>query len=257
MQDNLNTQNFLQEGDSIDIKKETGYYLFFWPYFLAGIVIAMVSAFLYLKTADRIYTSSAQLQIKKPAEDAASFLTGGMEFFGFDQVNVENDIAVLTSQHILSQVVTRLDLQTKVYTVGRVNAQLQFDNEYTRFVALKSPNNYLYWDVEIANQKASFTRDTLSFTINKGEVFKYQESEIVLHDSLFLQDQTLIIQRQPLNDAVATLRNNLTATAASERGEIINLKFNGVNKKRNEVILNTIMQVMQDDQVVDKQLISR
>ena len=257
MQDNLNTQNFLQEGDSIDIKKETGYYLFFWPYFLAGIVIAMVSAFLYLKTADRIYTSSAQLQIKKPAEDAASFLTGGMEFFGFDQVNVENDIAVLTSQHILSQVVTRLDLQTKVYTVGRVNAQLQFDNEYTRFVALKSPNNYLYWDVEIANQKASFTRDTLSFTINKGEVFKYQESEIVLHDSLFLQDQTLIIQRQPLNDAVATLRNNLTATAASERGEIINLKFNGVNKKRNEVILNTIMQVMQDDQVVDKQLISK
>ena len=257
MQDNLNTQNFLQEGDSIDIKKEAGYYLFFWPYFLAGIVIAMVSAFLYLKTADRIYTSSAQLQIKKPAEDAASFLTGGMEFFGFDQVNVENDIAVLTSQHILSQVVTRLDLQTKVYTVGRVNAQLQFDNEYTRFVALKSPNNYLYWDVEIANQKASFTRDTLSFTINKGEVFKYQESEIVLHDSLFLQDQTLIIQRQPLNDAVATLRNNLTATAASERGEIINLKFNGVNKKRNEVILNTIMQVMQDDQVVDKQLISK
>ena len=257
MQDNLNTQNFLQEGDSIDIKKEAGYYLFFWPYFLAGIVIAMVSAFLYLKTADRIYTSSAQLQIKKPAEDAASFLTGGMEFFGFDQVNVENDIAVLTSQHILSQVVTRLDLQTKIYTVGRVNAQLQFDNEYTRFVDLKSPNNYLYWDVEIANQKASFTRDTLSFTINKGEVFKYQESEIVLHDSLFLQDQTLIIQRQPLNDAVATLRNNLTATAASERGEIINLKFNGVNKKRNEVILNTIMQVMQDDQVVDKQLISK
>ena len=75
MQDNLNNQNYLQEEDSIDIKKEAGYYLFFWPYFLAGIVIAMVSAFLYLKTADRIYTSSAQLQIKKPAEDAASFLT--------------------------------------------------------------------------------------------------------------------------------------------------------------------------------------
>ena len=115
MQDNLNNQSYIKEEDSIDIKKEAGYYLFFWPYFLAGIVVAMVSAFLYLKTADRIYTSSAQLQIKKPAEDAASFLTGGMEFFGFDQVNVENDIAVLTSQHILSQVVTRLDLQTNIY----------------------------------------------------------------------------------------------------------------------------------------------
>jgi len=257
MQENLNNQNYLQEEESTDIKKEAGYYLFFWPYFLAGVVIALVSAFLYLKTADRIYTSSAQLQIKKAAEDAASFLTGGMEFFGIDQVNVENDIAVLTSQHILSQVVTRLDLQTKIYTVGRVNAVLHFNDEYTRFVELKTTNDYLYWDVEIANQKASFTRDTLNYTINRGDVFTYKESEIILHDSLYLQDQTLIIERYPLNEAVAALRNNLTATPASKQGEIINLRFDGVNKKRNEAILNTIMQVMQDDQVVDKQLISK
>ncbi|MDB4121703.1 polysaccharide biosynthesis tyrosine autokinase [Flavobacteriaceae bacterium] len=257
MQDNLNNQSYLQEEESIDFKKEAGYYLFFWPYFLAGIVIAMVSAFLYLKTADRIYTSSAQLQIKKPAEDAASFLTGGMEFFGFDQVNVENDIAVLTSQHILSQVVTRLDLQTNIYTVGRVNAQLRFNDQYTRFVTIKARNSYEYWDVEIANQKASFTQDTLSFTINKGEVFKYQESEITLHDSLFLKDQTLIIERYPLNVAVAALRNNLIATAASKQGEIIDLNFQGVNIARNEAVLNTVMQVMQDDQVEDKRLISK
>ena len=257
MQDNLNNQNYLQEEESIDIKKEAGYYLFFWPYFLAGIVIAMVSAFLYLKTADRIYTSSAQLQIKKPAEDAASFLTGGMEFFGFDQVNVENDIAVLTSQHILSQVVTRLDLQTKIYTVGRVNANLHFNDEYTRFVTIKAPNSYQYWDIEITNKKASFTQDTLSFSINKGEVFSYKESEITLHDSLYLEDQTLIIERYSVNEAVADVRLNLIATAASDRGEIINLNFDGVNKKRNEAILNTVMQVMQDDQVEDKRLISK
>ena len=257
IQENLNNQSYLQKEDSIDIKKEAFYYLFFWPYFLAGVIIALVSAFLYLKTADRIYTSSAQLQIKKPAEDAASFLTGGMEFFGFDQVNVENDIAVLTSQHILNQVVTRLDLQTNIYTVGRVNAQLRFNDQYTRFVTIKLPNSYEYWDVEIANQKASFTQDTLSFTINKGEVFKYQESEITLHDSLFLKDQTLIIERYPLNEAVEALRNNLIATAASKQGEIIDLNFQGVNIARNEAVLNTVMQVMQDDQVEDKRLISK
>ena len=257
MQENPNNQSYLQEEYSIDIKKEAGYYLFFWPYFLAGIIIAMVSAFLYLKTADRIYTSSAQLQIKKPAEDAASFLTGGMEFFGFDQVNVENDIAVLTSQHILSQVVTRLDLQNNIYTVGRVNARLHFNDEYNRFVNVKAPNSYQYWDVEIADDKATFTQDTLNFTINKGDVFKYQESEITLHDSLYLEDHTLIIERYSVNEAVADVRFNLTATAASKQGEIINLNFDGVNKKRNEAILNTVMQVMQDDQVEDKRLISK
>ena len=51
-----------------------------------------------------------------------------MDLFGFDKVNVENDIAVLTSQHILSQVVARLDLQTQVYTIGRVNEVLRFND---------------------------------------------------------------------------------------------------------------------------------
>ena len=84
-----------------------------------------------------------------------------------------------------------------------------------------------------------------------------KESEITLHDSLYLQDQTLIIERQPLNDAVAEVRYNLTATAASKQGEIIDLNFVGVNIARNEAVLNTVMQVMQDDQVEDKRLISK
>ena len=49
-----------------------------------------------------------------------------------------------------------------------------------------------------SKSKSIFTRDTLSFTINKGEVFSYKESEITLHDSLYLQDQTLIIERQSI-----------------------------------------------------------
>ena len=212
---------------------------------------------MYLKTADRIYTSSAQLQIKKGSEDAASFLTGGMEFFGFDQVNVENDIAVLTSQHILSQVVERLDLQTNIYTVGRVNAQLRFNDEYTKFVSIKAPNTYQYWDIEINDNKAFFRRDTLNLIINKGDVFRYKDTEITLNDSLFIKDQNLAIKQYPFNQTVSSIRSSLSATPASERGEIINLAFSGVNKQRNEAILNTTMQVMQDDQVEDKRVISK
>ena len=78
------------------------------------ILIALASAFFYLRYSDTVYESTAQIQIKTDA-DPASFLTGDLELFGMDQVTVENDIAVITSQHILSQVVQRLDLQTQVY----------------------------------------------------------------------------------------------------------------------------------------------
>ena len=256
MQDNFKDQSYLQEEDAIDIKKEVGYYLFFWPWFIAAVFVAMLGSYLYIRTADRVYDANAQFQIKKTESDPSSFLTGGVDLFGFDKVNVENDIAVLTSQHILSQVVARLDLQTNIYTVGRVRSNVRFNDEYTKFVSVKSLNDNLYWDIEIANNKASFSRDTLSFTINKGDVFAYKETEIALHDSLFLKNQTFSIRRSSLNNAVAALRNNLTATAASKQGEIVDLNFKGVNSSRNEAILNTVMQVLAEDQVNDKRKIS-
>ena len=46
-----------------------------------------------------------------------------------NQVTVENDMAVITSQHILSQVVQRLDLQTSIYLQGRFKNSLQFNGE--------------------------------------------------------------------------------------------------------------------------------
>ena len=49
MQDNLNNQNYFQEEDTLDIKKEAGYYLFFWPYFLAGVLIATDIGFFVFK----------------------------------------------------------------------------------------------------------------------------------------------------------------------------------------------------------------
>ena len=85
---------------------------------MAAILITLPLLFSTCVIADTVYESTAQIQIKTDT-DAASFLTGDLELFGMDQVTVENDMAVITSQHILSQVVKRLDLQTSVYAQGR------------------------------------------------------------------------------------------------------------------------------------------
>ena len=256
MQDNFKDQSYLQEEDAIDIKKEVGYYLFFWPWFIAAIIVAMLGSYLYLRTADRVYEANSQLQIKKTESDPTSFLTGGMDLFGFDKVNVENDIAVLTSQHILSQVVTRLDLQTKVFSIGRVRENLKFNDPYIESIIFKKQNKPQIWDVEIYNKKATISNEESSSIINQGEVIENKDITLTLNDSLFLENQTFSIRRSSLNKTVANLRKNLTAAPASKQGEIVNLNFKGVNQSRNQAILNTIMQVLAEDQVNDKRKIS-
>jgi capsular exopolysaccharide synthesis family protein len=255
MNNDLITNNNLQEEETLNLKKEIAYYGFFWPWFVAAILIILSTAFLYLRYSNTVYNSTAQIQIKTDA-DPASFLTGDLELFGMDKVTVENDIAVITSQHILSQVVQRLDLQTSVYAQGRIKSSLQFNQMLPFELKFNNLDTEQEWEMKIANNQAIITNDSINFTINKGAILDAPYITINPSDSLFLEDQSYSISYTSLNKTVAQLRNSLTVSAGSKKGEVINLSINGTNKQRNDAILNTLIQVLSEDQVADKRAIS-
>lgn len=257
MQDNLDNQIYLEKENTIDIKKEIGYYLFFWPWFLGATVLAVMASFLFLRTADVVYESRAQLQIKKTETDPSSFLTGGIDIFGLEKVNVENDIAVITSQHILSQVVTRLDLQTTLYTVGRINEFLRYNFDYPISFKFKESNKAQDWKIDISNEIATIYNDSLSYNFKKGEIFNKEGMIIEISDSLFSINQNYRFTRNSIDRTIEDLNKSLIVTPASKLGEIVNLKFEGTNLKRSKSILNTMMQVLAEDQVNEKRKISR
>jgi uncharacterized protein involved in exopolysaccharide biosynthesis len=111
-------------------------------------------------------------------------------------------------------------------------------------------------EIEITNNRILISSNSLSYTLKKGEVFDEEGVFIQAKDSLYITDQNFKIIHTSLNKAVAQLKNNLTVTAASKQGEVVNLSFKGTNIKRNEAILNTLIAVLAEDQVADKREIS-
>ncbi|MFT6747224.1 MAG: capsular exopolysaccharide synthesis family protein [Glaciecola sp.] len=256
MKDQSFESKYLPEERKIDIKKELSYYLFFWPWFIAAVFVTCAFAFIYIRYADRVYESNAQIQIKEAESDPASFLTGGAEMFGFDKVNVENDIAVIKSYHILSQVVKRLDLQTSVQSKGRVNNKLLFAGSIPFQVKFADIIGAKTWEVNVDNGFASVSDDSLSFSLLKGEELNNNFIYIAGQDSLFEEDKSFVINHSALNVAVSRLKSSLNVVAASKKGEIINLSIRGTNTNLNEAILNTLLEVIAEDQVSDKQEVS-
>ncbi|MDA9907637.1 polysaccharide biosynthesis tyrosine autokinase [Flavobacteriaceae bacterium] len=255
MNNDLITNNLLQEEETLNLKKEVAYYGFFWPWFLGTILFTFTATFFYLRYSDKVYESTAQIQIKTDA-DPASFLTGDLELFGMDQVTVENDMAVITSQHILSQVVQRLDLQTSIYAQGRIKNSLQYNKELLFDVNFDNLETEQEWEMKVTNNKATISNDSINYTINKGEILDQPFIKFNPKDSLFIKDQSYLINYNSLNKTVAALRENLTVSASSKKGEVINLSIKGTNKQRNDAILNTLIQVLSEDQVADKRAIS-
>ena len=132
--------NFLdQEKDAIDIFKEINYYVFFWPWFLISMLLCSFGSYVYLRYAETVYQTNATLQVKDASSDPSSFLTEGAgAMFNFNRVKIDNYIAQINSNPNLTKVIERLDLQTKVYGVGRVKETLFFADEIPFQIVYKS-----------------------------------------------------------------------------------------------------------------------
>ena len=261
MDNSINEITFKEE-ETDSLKKEFKYYLFFWPWFLAFTVSVLVATFLMLRYENRVYEANAQIQIKKGDSDATSFLTGGADgFFNFDKVNIENNIAVITSQHILSQVVHRLDLKTSTYVygniVGSLRSKLLFEKHLPINVEFKNNDNNIEIEFEVTDGKLIINKDEISYSLTKGEVLDQKDFFIQPKDSLFLKDLKFKITNKPLNNLVEELKESLTVEKPSLRSEVVNIKIEGINSDRNTAILNTLIQVLSEDQVSDKREISK
>jgi len=248
-----NSSNLKQE--SFDIKKELSYYFFFWPWFLFFLVIGSISSHIYLRYTPNIYSSSAQIQITK-SDASSSFLTTEITSLFGTRVNVENDISVITSNHILSQVVQQLNLQTRIISIGRVRSSLQFGEEIPFEIKFKNPDYFQNWNLLFSNGSVLISNDTLNFKITKNETLENDYFSFKTTSNFINNDSKYKITRIPLKLSTSALKNRVKASSASKNGEIINLNINGTNKNRNEAILNTLIKIISADRIADQRQLS-
>ena len=214
---NNNFENSLnQEEESLDIKKEFSYYFFFWPWFLLTIVFAVIGSYIYLRYTPNIYSSSAQVQITK-SDASSSFLTTEVTSLFGTRVNVDNDISVITSNHILSQGCAATRSSNKYYIIGRIKSSLQFGEQIPFEIQFKNPDNFQNWNLIFSNGSAIISTDTLSFKVNKNETLDNDYFSFNLkNDSLYIKDLEYNIQRTSLNFATALLKNRIQASSGSK-----------------------------------------
>ena len=255
---NNNLENMSNQNDeSFNIKKWFSYYFFFWPWFLFSLFSAIIVSYTYLRYTPNIYRSSAQVQITK-SDASSSFLNTSVTSLFGTRVNVENDISVMTSNHILSQVVRQLNLQTLISSSGIIKSSLKYSQEIPFEIQFNQPNLAQKWSLTLSDSIALISNDTLSFSINKNETLENDYFSFKIRND-FLQKKSLKyeIQRISFNSATSSLKKRITALPASKNnGEIINLIIFGTNKLRNDAILNSLIQVVSADRIADQRQIS-
>ncbi|MBV3639015.1 MULTISPECIES: GumC family protein [Bacteroides] len=242
-----------------------------WYWFAISLFIALTIAVLYLLSTPPIYTRTAAILVKDNSKSSSS--TGTMSDFSDlgifkSNTNINNELLTLKSPTLMTEVVNRLGLN-ETFTVRK---------------GLKSVDLYKVSPVTITF--CDQVEVPLSFNIKflSREAFAISELEIPgedtgetlsaqMGDSIQTSAGTMIVSPTPeftdafigtsvryvrgsVRAAADTYANALVAELGNEDATIINLSINDVSIRKAEDILNTLIEVYNENWIRDKNQIA-
>ncbi|WP_405576083.1 GumC family protein [Winogradskyella sp. Asnod2-B02-A] len=265
MDDSFNTFKSFEDDNNIDLKQEVSKFLRYWPWFVLALFIALISAYVYLRFAPRIYQTSAKMKILDESE--------GLELptsaFVFKRVNInlENEIQILTSYLILEKVSKELNLNTSFYEEGTIQtaqiAQLPFS--YEQIIHADSISTGLSYSVIVKEKNFEITNlntdKTFKLSNNGLENSKYNlPFNLKLENSASLNKilgKKFIIKYGPLKSSALKLKSRIKVEPVGEQSDLLELSIKGESKELSELILNKLMDVFNKDGINDRQLVSK
>lgn len=252
--------------EQFDIKKALGKYLRYWPWFLGAIAMCLVLAFFYLRYAPVVFESVAKIKILDDSKqlnisvDPLSILNGN------SKINMDNEIEVIESYRILSQVVGEMDLDVTYSVVGTLktteiwNAPFFVAKEFPKD-SLKKPLTYIVSvnENEFVFEDAEGHTKTVSPNQIGGPDIHFPINITLLdaENIAAYRDKTYRVDIHPVKDVVLHLIEEMKVEATNKNSEILTLSLRGENPERNERILNKIIETFNEDGILDRQLVSK
>ena len=250
-------ENFTDlKNDPLDIVKEIRYYTFFWPWFFACVFLMGILAFVYLRYSSNTYASAAILQVKDAKSDPSTFLTQSVgAMFNFNKVKIDNHITQITSKPNLKNVIKSLDLQTNIYTVGRVKTTLNYVTDVPFEINFKTDTILKEGiKLKIQNKKPILEIGSKVYPLTIGQTFELEYFSLVLTE-IPEENLEFLIKRSSEAVSMAALTKSLSVSASTKEGDNIEIALQGSNIKRNEAIINSLIEMAHVDQVNEKRQI--
>ena len=270
----INKPQQLQEEENT-LKDQLNYYLIRWKWFVLGLLITISGAYFYLKYSKPVYLSTATILVKDDSRGGGLSEAAILEDLGnvpsFSSVNLEDEVAILTSKNLMGAVVDKLGL-TKEYIV---EGNIKESELYKR-----SPIELKYIGTDSLNAKGygvSLNLEIISgdsFKVKKvsndkfeearfGEVLNLGFGKFVVVPSATIgaiekrwYNTDFIINLKPRFSAISSYQGKLIVDNGGRRSSALNVSMQDFVSEKSEDIINNLIDQFNKDAISDKNLIS-
>ncbi len=238
-------------------------YMPYWPMFILAVIIALIAAFIYLRYATPIYEANATLIIKDEKKgNEESKLMESLDQISSKKI-VENEIEVIQSRKLMTDVVNKLGLYAPISARGDIKTTSAY---LTSPVTIISPVPDSLNDTK--KIKLDFNQKNNEVTLN--DTFKYPLNKVVdtrFGRLEFIPNKNYQQPRKPIKqfyfslvnprDMVPGLLGSLKAEAASKLSSIVNLSYRDEVPQRAENILNQLIVSYKQSEINEKDALAK
>lgn len=248
----------------LNIKDEILKYLPFWYWIFLGVLVSLTLAFVYLRYENNIFQTQAKIKILDNSNAAFKLPTDAVSIFGRGKVNLENEMEVIKSARIVSQVVDKLNLTTSIYSLGKLKTtELWNDRPFdviwaTDLETLQDKSFQI--KLEVTEKGYKLKDSGVEYTFGQTNFTATVPYKIILKEpknSKELVGNDFQISLNKKEEVINSLAASIAIDYVGKQSEILSVTLNGENSDKIEEIVNTLIDVFDLDGIKDRQIVSQ
>ncbi|WKK66472.1 GumC family protein [Lutimonas zeaxanthinifaciens] len=268
-----NPLNYLfVEDEPVNYRASIEKYLFQWKWFVLGVIMALLAAYVYLRYTPNQYEVNAAILIDD--EDKGGGIASELEAFkdlglmGDAKTSIDTEIDVLKSRTLIQRTVKDLGINVTYHTIAKIRARQYYKNSSPVIV------NFLKKDSSFFNLDTSFT------ILPKGKtefLVQSEDEELIIEgfygekiedlfggvivtptDPLNVElDEGAVIKISPFKEVANHYLEKISIETKSKKSSVLVLSLKDEVKLKAEDILNNLVLQYNQDAIEDKQLIAK
>jgi tyrosine-protein kinase Etk/Wzc len=271
MNDNLKNQ----EADELSLREMIEQYTRYWYFFVIGVLIALVLAFLYLRYTPQLYQSKATIIIKdektqSPLEMAA-FSQFGSFLSRFKTNQIDNELAIFNSKRLISETVKELQLNIKYEVLGNIKTselygyrpfEVKFQSFDESFV---DPIPVLYFKM-LSESEFHLESEPLNISTNYsfGEQISLPFGVITVLPNLEdaekfrgYKNKTILVSYNSVETVALRFQERVNILNTDAKSNVVELSIQTQNREKGEDFLNELVRQYNKDAVQDRNEIAK
>jgi capsular exopolysaccharide synthesis family protein len=271
MKNSINKNEDYSRGDKIDLIDVIKKGIYYWKFFLIGIFISIVFAFVYLKFATYKYEVSSTILINDEDNGGGSSseisVFQGLGLFSGPKTSLETEIGVLKSKTLIERVIKDLDLNITYF----VKNGLIYNEVYKNELPFKI--HFFLNDQYINNLNTTFTVKSISNSeynlfnsedekISTGSFGKklsleFGDITVIPNDIDVAKNDDILIKVSPLEEVAIAYNKSIEITPENPKSNLLILKLKDPIKLKAREILDSLVSYYNEDAINYKNLVAK